>query len=289
MYGEGWTAGDSPLPVEDRGIKLNVPQMPLVTAFSDDIRDGLKGSVFEEMDTGFISGKPGMEESIKFGVVGCINHDQIDYSKVNYSKSPWALEPWQSIAYVSCHDNHTLYDKLLISRPDASEAERIAMNKLAMAIVMTSQGISFLHAGGEMLRTKGGDHNSYKSPDSINQIDYNRKNAYPEVLSYYKNLINLRKAHPAFRMSSAEEVQKHLIFDEAGDGIVSFTISDNANRDLWKNIKVFYNARTSEVPFALEGTWKKAVWQNTFATRPQETVNGSVKLPPLSMTVLIQE
>lgn len=289
VYGEGWTAGDSPLPVEERGIKVNIPQMPLVTAFSDDLRDGLKGSVFDEHDTGFVSGKPGMEESIKFGVVGCLEHAQIDYGRVNYSNTPWTLEPWQSIAYVSCHDNHTLFDKLQISRADVSEEERIAMNKLAMAIVMTSQGISFLHAGGEMLRTKGGDHNSYKSPDSVNQIDYSRKTTYAEVLDYYKNLIALRKAHPAFHMPSAEMLRKHLSFESGGDGLVVYTLSDHANGDSWKNIKVFYNANPNTVDYPLQGEWKKAVWKNDFHENPKETVGGTVQLPSQTMTMLIQE
>ncbi len=263
--------------------------MPLVTAFSDDIRDGLKGSVFEEMDTGFISGKPGMEESIKFGVVGCIQHPQIAYENVNYSKAPWTLEPWQSIAYVSCHDNHTLYDKLEISRPDATPEERIAMNQLAMGIVMTSQGISFLHAGGEMLRTKGGDHNSYRSPDAVNQIDYDRKNVYKSVFEYYKNLISLRKQHPAFRIPSSEMVQNHLNFEPGEAGVVIYNLVNHANGDTWKNIKVIYNARTTPYQYTLEDSWKKAVWENVFYANPKEVVNGSIELPALAMTVVIQE
>ena len=289
IYGEGWTAGDSPLSIEDRGLKLNIPKMPHIVAFSDDLRDGLKGSVFEEMDTGFISGKSGMEESIKFGVVGCIQHPQINYSEVNYSNTPWTLEPWQSIAYVSCHDNHTLYDKLMISRRDATEEERIAMNKLAMAIVMTSQGVSFLHAGGEMLRTKGGEHNSYKSPDSINQIDYSRKLTYKEVTDYYKNLIALKKAHPAFRIPTAEGVRQQLTFEDIGEGVVVYHLNDYANGDVWKNIKVIYNARTTTVPYSLKGSWKKAVWKNTFYEKPSDMIDGTIFFPEKALSILIQE
>ncbi|UWX54174.1 hypothetical protein NYZ99_14365 [Maribacter litopenaei] len=164
LYGEGWTANDSPLPEEKRALKKHMRQLPKIAAFSDDIRDGLKGSVFEDEDTGFVNGAKKMEESIKFGVVGGIQHPQVEYNRVNYSKKPWTIEPWQSISYTSCHDNHTLYDKLKISSPSASREELISMHKLANAIVLTSQGTPFLHSGVEFLRTKQGEHNSYNLP-----------------------------------------------------------------------------------------------------------------------------
>ena len=126
------------------------------------------------------------EESIKFGIVGAIQPQDIDYEAVNYSDEPWANEPWQSINYVSCHDNHTLYDKLKISLPDAEEEELIKMDKLANAIVLTSQGVPFLHAGSELLRTKHGEHNSYNLPDSINQIDWSWRQKNKAVFSYIK-------------------------------------------------------------------------------------------------------
>jgi len=146
------------------------------------LRDGLKGSVFEDMEQGFVSGKKGMQESVKFGIVGAIKHPDIDYKEVNYSNAPWAIQPWQAISYVSCHDNHTLFDKLKISCPNASEEELIAMDKLANAIVLTSQGTAFLHAGSEFLKTKNGEHNSYNLPDTINQIDWNRKVQYLSLI-----------------------------------------------------------------------------------------------------------
>ncbi|MGB5323583.1 type I pullulanase, partial [Lutimonas sp.] len=206
VYGEGWTAADSPLPEKDRALKKHIRQMPQITAFSDDIRDGLKGSVFEDNSTGFVSGAENTEESVKFGIVGSIEHPQVDDTEINYSKEAWANDPWQAISYVSCHDNHTLFDKLKVSQPEADEVSLIAMDKLANAVVLTSQGVSFLHAGSEMLRTKNEEHNSYNLPDSINQIDWNWKVKHKAVFDYYKNLIALRKAHPAFRMTSGEEV-----------------------------------------------------------------------------------
>ncbi len=287
VYGEGWTAGDSPLPLEDRALKAHTYRMPYVTAFSDDIRDGLKGSVFEDDDTGFVSGKAGMEESIKFGAVGSIQHPQIDYKAVNYSDTAWTNDPWQAVSYVSCHDNHTIFDKLKISRPDASEADIIAMANLANAIVLTTQGMAFLHAGSELLRTKGGEHNSYKSPDSVNQIDWNRKVEYSEVFEYYKNLIALRKAHPALWMNSGDAVRENLEFKTAEDGLVSFQISNNANGDDWKEIVVIYNANTRSVKVPLEGAWKVAARGADFNSG--QTVSGSVEVPRISMMMLFQE
>lgn len=289
VYGEGWTAGDSPLAIEDRGIKKNIPQMPQITAFSDDIRDGLKGSVFDENSTGFVSGAQNTEESVKMGIVGCIQHPQIDYKAVNYSDEPWTNEPWQSIAYVSCHDNHTIYDKLKVSRKDASEKDLVAMDKLANAVVMTSQGTAFLHAGAEMLRTKKGEHNSYNLPDSINQIDWNWKVTNADVVEYYKNLIALRKQHPAFRMSTAKEVRDNLEFKKTENGLISFQISNSANKDSWRNIYVIYNARTTSLKYELEGDWHLAVLGNDFSSGKNQIIKGSVEVPAISMVILFQK
>lgn len=283
VYGEGWTAGDSPLPIERRALKAHIQQMPDVAAFSDDIRDGVKGSVFEDDSTGFVSGALGMEESIKFGVVGSIQHPDINYEAVNYSDAPWANEPWQAINYVSCHDNHTLFDKLVVSRPDAKMEGLIAMDKLAQAIVFTSQGVPFLHAGSEMLRTKNGEHNSYKSPDNVNQLDYSRKETYSGVLAYYQNLIKLRKEHPAFRMPTAQEIRKKLSFTSVDGGLVSFEISDHANNDTWKDILVVYNATTQAVSLPLEGSWNIAVKGDDFDVA--QPVDNTVEVPEQSMMV----
>ena len=289
IYGEGWTAGDSPLPMEQRALKKSMMEMPAIAAFGDDIRDGLKGSVFEDESTGFVSGAENTEESVKFGVVGCIQHPQLDYEAVNYSKAPWAKEPWQSIAYVSCHDNHTLYDKLKVSRKDASEKDIIQMDKLANAVVMTSQGTAFIHAGAEMLRTKNGEHNSYNLPDSINRIDWNWKWEHKEIVEYYKNLIALRKAHPAFRMTTAVDVQSNLEFKTVEPGLISFQISKNANGDSWKNIYVIYNARTTSVNYNLEGEWQLAVAGSDFYNSEEKIEQGTLNVPPVSMAVVFQK
>lgn len=287
VYGEGWTAGDSPLPVEERAIKHKTQKMPQIIAFSDDIRDGVKGSVFDEKSLGFASGASKTEESIKFGVVGAIQHPQVKYDSVNYSKAPWTNDPWQAISYVSCHDNHTLYDKLKVSRPDAKEDEIVAIDKLANAIVLTSQGTAFIHAGAEMLRTKNGHHNSYNLPDSINQIDWSWKSKNRVVFEYYQNLIALRKAHPAFRMVSGEQVRANLEFVKTESGLVAYQISNNANGDSWKNILVIYNARPRPAAFDLKGNWKIAVEGDQFFKG--NSAKGRVYVPAISMMVVYQE
>ncbi|SEM09636.1 pullulanase [Maribacter orientalis] len=289
LYGEGWTAKDSPLPEEKRALKKHMKQLPQIAAFSDDIRDGIKGSVFEDESTGFVSGAKNTEESIKFGVVGAIQHPQLDYEKVNYSNAPWALEPWQSINYVSCHDNHTLFDKLKISKPKADSEELIAMDKLANAIVLTSQGTPFLHAGVEMLRTKNGEHNSYNLPDSINQINWNWKTEHKEVFEYYKNLISLRKAHPAFYMKNAADVVNNLNFQTVKDGIVSYIIKDNANNDDWKNILVIYNAKNKTIFHEIKGTWQEGVSGDNFDLEGKRTLKNKIKVPALSMYIAFQK
>ncbi|WP_299896989.1 type I pullulanase [uncultured Aquimarina sp.] len=289
IYGEGWTAGDSPLPIEKRALKKNTLEMPEVSAFSDDLRDGLKGSVFEEKSTGFVSGAKNTEESVKMGIVGAIKHPQIAYDKVNYSKAPWANEPWQSVSYVSCHDNHTVFDKLKISREDTTDEELVAMQKLTNAIVMTSQGIAFMHAGSEMLRTKNGEHNSYNLPDSINQIDWYWKSNNADVVDYYKNLIRLRKEHPAFRMDTADEVREKLTFVKDSKGLISYKISNHANGDKWKNIYVIYNAKPERLTYMLEGFWRVAVLGDDFDFEGEEMIKNAVSIPPISMAILFEE
>jgi len=261
LYGEGWTAGSSPLPDSLRAIKKYAYKLDRIAVFSDDIRDGIKGSVFEHGDKGFASGKPGMEETIKFGIVASCKHPQIDYAKVNYSKEPYAAQPWNTITYCECHDNHVLWDKLAISAKDASEEERIEMQKLALSIVLTSQGISFLHAGTEFLRTKKGVENSFESPDSINAIDWSLKTKNKETLEYVKALIKMRKEHPAFRMRDANSISKNIRFVKNTHGeIVAYTLNGKAVNDSWENILVVFNGSDKEQTISLPpGSWQRVL------------------------------
>lgn len=257
IYGEGWKAGDSPLPDSALALKANTTELKNVAAFTDDLRDGLKGSVFREEERGFVSGERGLEESIKFGIVASTEHPQVDYNLVNYSDEAWSPSPSQTISYVSCHDNHTLFDKLKLSMPNASEESISKMHRLAETIVLTSQGVSFIHAGMEMLRTKNGVENSFESPDSINQIDWSRKTEYRSEFEYYKGLIALRRAHPAFRMTTTEDIQNHLEFlDTPTDNSIAYLLKDHANGDEWKNILVLLNGGERQKTLSLpKGSW----------------------------------
>ena len=241
IYGEGWSAGQCAYPQEKLGVKANTALMPRIAAFSDEIRDGLRGPFSDDTKGAFLAGLQGEEESIKFGIAGCIDHPQVDMQKVNYSKKAWATEPTQMISYVSCHDDMCLVDRLKASIPGITTDEIIRLDLLAQTAVFTSQGVPFMLSGEEMLRDKKGVHNSFESPDSINHLDWDNLKRYPQVFQYYKNLIQLRKNHPAFRLGSASLVRKHLVFGKSGGPLV-FCLKDHAGGDRWKDIYVILNA-----------------------------------------------
>ena len=256
IYGEGWSAGACAYPQEKLGMKANIPQMPGIAAFSDEIRDALRGPFSDDKQTAFIGGIAGNEESLKYGIAGCIAHPQVDMTKVNYSTTPWATEPTQMISYVSCHDDMCLVDRLKASIPGITEAELIRLDLLAQTAVFTAQGVPFMLAGEEMLRDKQGVHNSFESPDEINHIDWSRKATHPEVFAYYKNLIRLRHNHPAFRLGNADLVRKHLEFIDAPEAAVAFRLKGYAGRDDWRNIIVILNAGKQPATVAIpEGAY----------------------------------
>lgn len=253
LYGEGWTAGGSPLPDSLRALKKNTFKLNDVAAFSDDMRDGIKGSVFEATSPGLVNGGKGKEESVKFGIVGNINHPQIDFKKVDYSDSAWAAEPFQSINYVSCHDNLTLYDKLKETNPTTSEEEILAMQKLALGIVLTSQGIPFLHAGSEFLRSKNGVENSYKSPDKINQIDWDLISKNEELVKDIQKLIEIRKQHKYFAFESAEQVRAGLKFlNTPQNNVIAYELNGNLVDDTSSKIVVIINAQRRAIKFPID-------------------------------------
>ena len=248
IYGEGWTAGTCAYPTEKLALKAHIKQMPGIAAFSDEIRDALRGPFSDEKQASFLGGIAGFEESIKAGIAGMIAHPQVDYTKVNYTKEPWANEPTQMIAYVSCHDDMCLVDRLKASIPEAAYdmEEVIRLDQLAQTVVFTSQGIPFMLSGEEMLRDKKGVHNSFNSPDEINHLDWNNLKKYPQVFAYYKGLIQMRKSHPAFRLGSAELVRKHLEFlPTQQDCLVAFRLKNHAGGDKWNNIYVVLNGNTN--------------------------------------------
>ena len=251
IYGEGWSAGACALPNEKLGMKANIPQMPGIAAFSDEIRDALRGPFSDDTVSGWLGRLNTSKaeqftgdqevESLKFGLVGCIQHPQVDMKKVNYSKEPWAIEPTQMMSYVSCHDDMCLVDRLKASIPRIKEDELIRLDLLAQTAVFTSQGVPFMLSGEELLRNKKGVHNSFESPDSINQLDWQNKLRYPQVFEYYKNLIQLRKHFPHFRLGSAAEVRDKMCFLNAPSGVVAYSITDTMGNVTNKVVIVVLN------------------------------------------------
>ena len=241
VYGEGWSAGSCAYPEEKRAVKAHISQMPGIAAFSDEMRDALRGPFSDDKKGAFLAGIAGSEESLKFGIAGAIAHPGVDMTRVNYSKTPWATEPTQMIGYVSCHDDMCLVDRLRASIPNIDADELMRLDKLAQTVVFTSQGIPFMLAGEEMLRDKKGVHNSYNSPDSINALNWSNLDRYPQLYLYYKGLIQLRRHHPAFRLGTAELVRKYLEFLPTQDCLVGFVLKNHAGGDSWKNIFVFLN------------------------------------------------
>ncbi|MCG8541563.1 MAG: type I pullulanase [Clostridia bacterium] len=278
LYGEGWDLGN--LERSKRAIQPLAKDMPGIAFFNDNIRDNLKGAYNDEKDHGFVDGRQNRELEVMTGVVGSIPYNHIirDYNS----------EPPQSINYVSCHDNHTLWDKLSLGNPDASQEEIIEMHKLANSIVFTCQGIAFLHAGVDFLRTKDGDHNSYISPDSINALDWSRKAEYMDVFRYYQGLIKLRKAHPAFRMPTTEMVKEHITFIPTPKNVVGYVIKEHANNDTWKNIFVAYNANNRPMEVNIpKGNWKVVVDGNRAGIDTiVEEKGGYMTISPLSAVVM---
>lgn len=293
IYGEGWTGGLSPLPDDRKALKGNVSRMPGVAVFNDDLRDGAKGHTFHQKEPGFVNGGHGAEETIKFGVVGATEHPEVDYGRVYYAKFPWASQPHQCINYVESHDNLNLWDKIAASAEWAREEDRIHMHKLALAIVLTSQGIPFLQAGCEFLRSKQGEHNSYNLPDKINQIHWEDKVKHYPIFRYVQGLITLRKYHPAFRMRDKEQIKEHLRFLEtkSPENLVAFNLRNHANDDPWKNIVVVYNANEERRLVDLPGhEWVVVVNQDEAGISCIKTFDQDrILVRPRSSMVLVDE
>ena len=297
IYGEGWSAGTCAYPQEQLGMKANIYKMPGIAAFSDEIRDALRGPFSDDTVTGWIGGKD-ETESIKFGIAGAIAHPQVDMTKVNYAKEPWALEPTQMISYVSCHDDMCLTDRLRASIPGITEDELIRLDLLAQTAVFTSQGVPFMLSGEELLRDKKGVHNSFESPDSINHLDWNNLQRYPQVFQYYKGLIQLRKHHPAFRLGNADLIRKHLEFlpvkrptarrIDQPEHVIAFRLKNYAGRDDWRDIIVILNASREAQDLAIpEGNYTVVCCDGLIDEQGLGTIVGSkLTISPQSALIL---
>ena len=307
IYGEGWSAGSCAYPVDKLAMKANAQQLNGIAAFSDDMRDALRGPFSDDHKGALLAGIPGEEESLKFGIVGGIAHPQVDMTKVNYDKKPWTNNPTEQISYVSCHDDMCLVDRLKASIPSLTDknipekertAELIRIDQLAQTAVFTSQGVPFILSGEEMLRDKKGVHNSYNSPDSINHLDWNNLQRYPQLFAYYKNLIQLRKNHPAFRLATGDKVRQHLEFlpavdskDVKQDCLVGFLLKDLQGIDAWKTIVVIYNFNKEAKEMAIpEGNYTIACCNGTIDEAGLGKVSGKeVLVDGQSALILFQK
>lgn len=307
IYGEGWSAGSCAYPVDKLAMKANAQQLNGIAAFCDDMRDALRGPFSDDHKGALLAGIPGEEESLKFGIVGGIAHPQVDMTKVNYDKKPWTNNPTEQISYVSCHDDMCLVDRLKASIPSLTDknipekertAELIRIDQLAQTAVFTSQGVPFILSGEEMLRDKKGVHNSYNSPDSINHLDWNNLHRYPQLFTYYKNLIQLRKNHPAFRLATGDKVRQHLEFlpavnskDVKQDCLVGFLLKDLQGIDAWKTIVVIYNFNKEAKEMAIpEGNYTIACCNGTIDEAGLGEVSGKeVLVDGQSALILFQK
>lgn len=291
IYGEGWAASAPQMPEDSLAMKANTYKMPGIAAFSDEMRDALRGPFNNNEQGAFLAGLPGGEESIKFGIAGAVKHPQINNDSVNYSKAPWAGQPMQMISYVSCHDDMCLVDRLKASVPGITPEELVRLDKLAQTAVFTSQGVPFIYAGEEVLRDKKGVHNSYQSPDSINAIDWDRKTLNADAFAYYKGLIQLRRNHPAFRLGDAELVRKHLEFlPVEGTNLVAYRLKDHAGGDTWKDIIVVLNARREVASLSVpEGKYTVVCQNGLVNEKGLATIYGpSLKVAPQSAMIIYQ-
>lgn len=281
FYGEGWSMNTQ---LTKRGVLLttkeNAEAVPDFAFFNDTIRDLLKGPVFDNSVPGFVSGQPDFNS---------------DLLKCYMGLPRWASSPSQSVNYVSCHDNHTLMDRITLATPTASISDRIRMNNLAAAFYLTAQGIPFIYAGEEFLRSKplpggGFDHNSYRSPDSINAIKWSdlEKDAYRSVLEYYKGLIAFRKAHPVLRLTKARDVMQ-VVASVATGNRRSAAFSLKGQYIGMKDPEVFaiFNADTAPLSIPLpRGKWNVYVNEARAGTEVLGTLEGMIKVAPISALIL---
>ncbi len=245
LYGEPWMGADSGLPGNQLFYKGRQKNLG-IGVFNDNIRNAITGGALNATEQGFATGNPGTIDVVKRGIEGSIN----DFTD----------SPGETINYVTSHDNYTLWDKIAACNGSADEAQRIRMDKLAQAIIFTSQGVAFMQGGEEFLRTKDGNDNSYNAGDGVNKFDWSRKTHYQNVFNYYAGLIQLRKNHPAFRMTSADEIRSNLTFIDSPANMIAFLLEGRNVDDTWGQIIVIYNANTMDTTFRLpHGTWNVVV------------------------------
>lgn len=271
IYGEPWHAGGTPVKGVEKGSQKNRG----FAVFNDDLRDALKGNVFNINDQGYVQSGSYRDKVMK-GIRGSIES--------------FAESPLETINYVSCHDNHTLFDRLSFSNSGSDINTIIKQDKLAQAIIFVSQGIPFIHSGEEFLRTKKGNENSYNAGDDINKIEWKRKKDFYDVFTYYRDLIKLRKEHPAFRMKTKKEVMENIKFyEELGIKIkepqIAFIIDGKEVNDSWNKILILINPEKKPVSFVLpEGNWMLE-FDGNGSVKDAKKFSKEISLPPISLYI----
>lgn len=279
FYGEGWSMNTVlTKPGFDLCTHDNSALVPGFSFFSDTLRDLMRGSVFYEDVPGYVAGAVCGKKELEDCFMGV---------------PAWAAQPYQSVNYVSCHDNHTLFDRIALTAPEAPRETQIRMNNLAAAFTILSQGVPFMQAGEEILRTKPGRHggfahNSYRSPDKVNAIKWDTldQEEYQRVLSYYKGLIAFRKAHPGLRLATREAVFRsvHPVPCE-NPHCVAFRI-DEPGQELF----VIFNADTQPVSISLpEGAWEIQIQDSKAGAEALGMAENTVTLSPVSAAALVQK
>lgn len=288
IYGEGWAASAPKYPKEKLAMKANTWQMPGIAAFSDEFRDSLRGSWSDDTKGAFVTEGKGYESGVMFGIAAALPHPQLKEVLKDYPAS-WTAQPTQMISYISCHDDHCIGDRLLITAPKADTKQRMRLLKLAETAVFTSQGVPFIFTGDELMRDKKGVKNSFNSPDSINVIDWRLKKEHNDSYEYIKGLIALRKAHPAFRLGSAEKVYEHLEFINPGrEGVVAFRIKGQPVGEEWKDITVILNAKAETVRVEVpEGTYRMVCYDGKISPEKglKDTKGKILVAAPQSATI----
>ena len=286
ILGEGWNMGDI-LPSAQKAAQINASSLPGISMFNDQIRDSLKGSVFDSGDRGWATGKYASIDGVKAGIVGNILFDR-------FVNGVWTtLDPGQSVNYVEAHDNLSLYDKLKASKRGSSEALLGTYHRLATSVAILAQGMPFIQAGQEFLRSKNGDENSYKSSDAVNSLKWNSRATNIASVNYYKALFAIRKAHPAFRMDTAAAVKANLTFLNVVDPLIGYSINGQAAGDSWNTIVVIHNPTTTAKTITLpsSGDWNVVVSGAKASTTPLSTLKGvsTVSVPALSTFVAYKQ
>lgn len=262
IYGEPWVADTTPIEVTKKGTQRGQGY----SVFNDDFRDALKGHVFQPAATGFIQDGSQLAR-VQAGILGSIDS--------------FAQSPQESLNYVECHDNHTLWDRLNLSAPQASQAERQQMARLAAFLLFTSQGVPFFQSGQEFYRSKGGEDNTYNLPDAVNMIRWREKQQHLELVRYYQGLIQLRKAHPMFRLKTATQVRAGLTWSQAPEGCLAYTLKHPGGEDSWAAAHLLINPSAQKQTFILPaGQWQLYVDGQQASSRAMgKTYQGRVTIP----------